>query len=106
MLDLFLQQAGTDKKLINFPKHHLIARSIADLLRYQSNNFGLVQKGGPFLFLFPPPSSFLLPNLPLFLISVPSEPLYTFLRELPGLQEKELYELSLVRSSFISLLNG
>lgn len=32
-------------KLINFPKHHLIARSIEDCLRYQNGNYGVPPKG-------------------------------------------------------------
>ena len=59
-----------NNKLINFPKHHLIMRTIKQLLANQSSkSFDLA----------------------------PKEPLFTFLYAVPSLNEKELYELSLER---------
>jgi len=65
-----------NNKLINFPKHHLIFRTIKQLQQYQSSKFDLSTK----------------------------EPLYTFLFTMPSLHEKELYELSLEREPRESLL--
>jgi len=58
-----------NNKLINFPKHYLIMRTIKQLLQYQASRFDLQ----------------------------PKEPLYSFLYAVASLNEKELYELSLER---------
>jgi len=58
-----------DTKLINFPKHQLVHRTIKLLQQYQATKYDLFAR----------------------------EPLYTFLNNTPGLDEKELYTLSLER---------
>ena len=65
-----------NNKLINFPKHYLIIRTIKYLQQYQSCHYELTAK----------------------------EPLYSLLYAVPSLQEKELYELSLEREPRDSLL--
>jgi len=64
-------QRGEDVELINFPKFYLIASGIKGLLNYQKS----LASEGP----------------------VRQDPLYTFLYELPGMTDKELYALSLER---------
>lgn len=58
-----------DLKLINFPKHFLVYSTIKKVQQYQSGKYDIDQR----------------------------EPLYTLLYQLPGLEEKELYALSLER---------
>jgi len=65
-----------NNKLINFPKHYLIMRTIKQLTQYQTAKFDLTSR----------------------------EPLYTFLYTMPSLHEKELYELSLDREPRESLI--
>eukprot|EP01125_Pyxidicula_operculata_P017318 TRINITY_DN6066_c0_g1_i1.p1 TRINITY_DN6066_c0_g1~~TRINITY_DN6066_c0_g1_i1.p1 ORF type:complete len:1343 (-),score=351.14 TRINITY_DN6066_c0_g1_i1:708-4736(-) len=56
-------------KLINLPKHNLIMRTIKQIQNYQNLKYDIQHK----------------------------EPLYTFLYQMPVLEEKELYEMSLER---------
>jgi len=63
----FIQEDNV--KLINFPKHHLINRSIKELQQFQKTKFNLTRK----------------------------EPLYTFLHQMPVFLGSELFELSLDR---------
>jgi len=58
-----------DAKLINFPKHQLVHRTIKQLQQHQVTKYELFAR----------------------------EPLFTFLYQMPGLEEKELYVLSLER---------
>ena len=58
-----------DKPLINFPKSVLMSRRIDNMIEYQHSTYRVAK----------------------------IEPLYTFLFELPGLIEEELYNLSLER---------
>jgi len=58
-----------DNKLINFPKHYLVHRTIKQVQQYQASKYDLEVK----------------------------QPLYTYLYHMPGLEEKELYSLSLER---------
>jgi len=58
-----------DQKLINFPKHYLVHSTIKKVQQYQSGKYDIEAR----------------------------EPLYTFLYHLPGIEEKELYALSLER---------
>lgn len=55
--------------LINFPKHQMVFRTMKGLEKYQQSKFSLEKK----------------------------EPYYTLLHHMPGLDEKELYQLSLER---------
>lgn len=80
-----LSQSSREVKLINFPKHHLVSRSISELLRFQNMPYSMPPKGMRSLFTT------------LIFFSASLEPLYTYLKELPGLMEKELYDLSLDR---------
>jgi len=63
-------QRGEDVEHINFPKFHLISSGIKNLLTFQK-------------------------SLPL--DQIRQDPLYTYLYELPGMTDKELYALSLER---------
>jgi hypothetical protein len=56
-------------RLINFPKLHLINRSITEIHQYQKSRYSLTFR----------------------------EPIYTFLQHMPVLQDRELYNLSLER---------
>jgi len=58
-----------DLKLINFPKHYLVHSTIKKVQQYQSGKYDIEAR----------------------------EPLYSFLYQLPGLEEKELYAFSLER---------
>jgi len=59
----------SDNKLINFPKHYLVHRTIKQVQQYQVAKYELEVK----------------------------QPEYTFLYHMPGIEEKELYSLSLER---------
>uniref|UniRef100_A0A6B2L5P8 Ras-GEF domain-containing protein n=1 Tax=Arcella intermedia TaxID=1963864 RepID=A0A6B2L5P8_9EUKA len=63
----FIMEENT--KLINFPKHQLINRSITELQQYQKPKFAFH----------------------------PQEPLYTLLQQLPALTDRELFSLCLER---------
>jgi len=56
-------------KLINFPKHHLINRSITEIQQFQKTRYNLTLR----------------------------EPIYTFLQQMPVLLDRELFALSLER---------
>lgn len=58
-----------DNQLINFPKHEMLFRTIKNLEKYQQSKYDIQ----------------------------PKEPFYTMLYQMPGLDEKELYNLSLER---------
>jgi len=58
-----------ENKLINFPKHYLVQRTIKQVQQYQAIKYDLEVK----------------------------QPQYTFLYHMPGLEEKELFALSLER---------
>jgi len=58
-----------DTTLINFPKHQLVHRTIKQLQQYQATKYELFAR----------------------------EPLYTYLYQMPGLEEIELFVLSLER---------
>lgn len=60
---------GTNTEMINLTKFQMINRSIEDLLKYKNAKCDLVRK----------------------------DPIYTFLRKLPYLEEKEMYALSQLR---------
>jgi hypothetical protein len=57
-------------ELINFPKHEMLFRTIKSLEKYQSSKYDHLQQ---------------------------KEPFYTMLYQMPGLDEKELYNLSMER---------
>jgi len=61
-----------DTKLINFPKHQLVHRTIKQLQQYQATKYELFAR----------------------------EPLYTYLYQMPGLEEKELFVLSKTRTTW------
>jgi len=58
-----------DTLLINFPKHEMLFRTIKNLEKYQQSKYDLQKK----------------------------EPYYSLLYQMPGLDEKELYNLSMER---------
>jgi len=67
----FMEDGNPDKvdNLINFGKRELVYRVIEEVVQYQLTPYQIER----------------------------SEPIYTFLRELPNLDEKDLFDLSLVR---------